>query len=104
MSLLEKPPSIVLRTRRNDWDVPNVLRKETPKEILDSMKELFDRERPRAKLRSLTGRYNCIGLVVASRRVWVEPEFLMRILREDGYRQLNSMAEAGFGDLVVYRK
>jgi hypothetical protein len=42
-------------------------------------------------------------MVVASRRTWVDPGDLLRILAEDGYRKLRGEAEAEFGDVVVYR-
>jgi hypothetical protein len=42
-------------------------------------------------------------MVVASRRSWVDPEFLIKVLREDGYRLLLGEAQADLGDIVVYR-
>ena len=39
---------------------------------------------------------------MASRRAWVDPEDLIRVLREDGYRELASAAEAEAGDVVAY--
>jgi hypothetical protein len=42
-------------------------------------------------------------MVVAFRRAWVDPEHLLRILREDGYRRLDAPGEAQLGDVVVYR-
>jgi hypothetical protein len=42
-------------------------------------------------------------MVVACRRTWVDPEHLVRILRDDGYRQLAGPEKAEIGDLVIYR-
>jgi hypothetical protein len=102
--LLDEAPGIVLRTRRNDWDVPNELRKELPRVILEAGRDLFTKERPDARLRSLTNLYNCVGMVLASRRVWVDPMYLHRMLAEDGYTKLSSSRDAEIGDIVVYHK
>jgi hypothetical protein len=58
---------------------------------------------PDALLRSITATYNCVGLVVASRRTWVDTEHLLTILIEDGSRRLRGPEEARVGDVVVYR-
>jgi hypothetical protein len=96
------PPALALETRARR-PIANELRPELPREILDANTTLFARERPRARLRSITNTYNCVGMVVGSRRVWIDPADLIRILVEDGYRKLNGLAEAQFGDVVVYR-
>jgi hypothetical protein len=64
---------------------------------------IWKRAKPNARFRSITGTYNCIGLLVASRRTWVDPGDLLRIMTEDGCRKLAGEAEAKFGDVVVYR-
>lgn len=79
------------------------MRPELPVVVRNASVALWQKSKPNARLRSITGTYNCIGMVVASRRTWVDPEYLLQILREDGYRQLTSEAEAGYGDVVVYR-
>lgn len=55
------------------------------------------------KTRSLESSYNCVGMVFASRRTWVEPEHVGTILQQDGYRQFNNPAELMAGDVVIYR-
>jgi len=55
------------------------------------------------ELRSITATYNCIGLVVASRRTWVDTGVLIAILQDDGFRQLPGAEFAKVGDLVIYR-
>jgi hypothetical protein len=43
--------------------------------------------RPNAVLRSAsTFPYNCMGLVFASRRAWIEIDYVYTVLKEDGYR------------------
>lgn len=57
---------------------------------------------PDAVFRSITATYNCVGMVVASRRTWVDPADLVRVLRDDGYRKLNGPEESDVGDVVIY--
>ena len=57
---------------------------------------------PSAKVRSLSSVYNCMGMVFASRRTWVDPEDLQTILEDDDYRQVDR-SELNPGDIVVYR-
>jgi hypothetical protein len=75
---------------------------ERPKAALDASIALFRGLFPDIVLRSITATYNCIGLVLASRRAWVDPADLIRVLLEDGYRRLADAAEAEPGDVVVY--
>lgn len=58
---------------------------------------------PNRKLRSLSSEYNCVGMVFAARRTWIEPEHVEWILQEDGYRQVAREADLDVGDVVVYR-
>lgn len=98
--ILPEPP-LALETRSR-WPIPNEPRLERPKVALDASIDLFRSLFPEAAPRSITATYNCIGLIVAGRRTWVDPEHLLRILKEDGYRRLPSAAEAEPGDVVVY--
>ena len=41
-------------------------------------------------------------MVVASRRTWVDPDHLVEVLKEDGYRKLNGPEETEHGDMVIY--
>ncbi len=101
MSPIERTDSLLLQTRAR-WMIPNEVRRERPaaalRAAIDLMRELF----PEARLRSITSAYNCMGLVVASRRTWVDPEHLVRILTDDGYRQIMRPENAESGDVVVY--
>jgi hypothetical protein len=57
---------------------------------------------PSAKCRSLTALYNCVGMVFASRRTFIDSDHLDTILRDDGFRQI-AKDQMHQGDLVVYR-
>lgn len=94
--------SIIIQTRMG-WSIPNAIRQERPPVALQASRELFAELRPGARLRSLTATYNCIGMVVACRRTWVDTEHLLRVLREDGYRRLSGESQVEQGDVVVYR-
>lgn len=59
-------------------------------------------ESDRRRLRSRSSEYNCVGLVFASRRTWVDTDEVARILVEDGYTRI-PLFEAEPGDVVVYR-
>src|SRR5437879_8968690 len=95
-------PELLLETRTKG-KINNEMRPELNPVTRAASVDLWKRERPNARLRSITGTYNCIGLIVASRRTWVDPGDLLRVLKEDGYRKLPGEAEAEFGDIVVHR-
>ena len=83
--------------------IPNERRHELPPAALRAAVEFWERARPNARLRSATAVYNCMGLIFASRRTWVDPDDLDTILEEDEYRQLAGAHEAQTGDVIVYR-
>jgi hypothetical protein len=95
-------PSLALETRSRR-SIPNEPRKERAKLSLQSAVDILKQGHPNALLRSITATYNCVGLVVASRRTWVDPAYLLAILVQDGYRRLRGPEEAEVGDVVVYR-
>jgi hypothetical protein len=99
--LLQRSDSLLLQTRAR-WQIPNELRPERNPAALRAAVEIVRGIAPDAILRSITATYNCVGMVVAARRTWVDPEHLVRILAEDGYRKLNGPNEAGLGDVVIY--
>lgn len=45
--------------------------------------------------------YNCVGMIFASRRAWIDIDYIYQILQEDGYRQIQH-EEIEIGDVVVY--
>ena len=94
--------AIPLSTRRSTH-IRNETRPEMPPEQLKAAIELLNATFPNASLRSATARYNCMGLVFASRRTHIDIELLSMILREDGYHKLTRKGDVVVGDLVVYR-
>lgn len=54
------------------------------------------------QMRSLRSTYNCVGMVFANRRAYVEPEHIQTILEEDNYHQLTNPDELQRGDVVIY--
>ena len=57
-----------------------------------------------AQPRTLSAQYNCMGMVFASRRVWVDITLIRRILEEDEYSRLAGPEALQVGDLVVYQR
>ena len=47
--------------------------------------------------------YNCVGMIFASRRAWIEPIELTLIFSEDKYRKIGK-DELDCGDIVIYTK
>ena len=47
--------------------------------------------------------YNCVGMVFASRRAWIEPEELKLIFCDDKYREITK-DKLECGDIVIYTK
>lgn len=95
--------SIPLATRQGSW-IPNVRRPEQPPDTLMVYIDWYKEKLPKARLRSSTAVYNCVGLVFASRRTWVDTRVVPTILREDGYDRLAGLADVEIGDLVIYRE
>ena len=94
--------SIPLSTRKGTW-IPNEQPPELHPSQMEASIDLWRRHRPSATLRSANSLYNCMGLVFAARRTWVETDHLAMILREDEYRRVRELAMVEIGDLVVYR-
>lgn len=88
---------------RKGRTIPNDRRPEQPPARLRAARELVSRSHPNARLRSLTAVYNCMGMVFATRRTWVDPEDLQMILEDDEYRRLSDPDQVVEGDVVVYR-
>lgn len=61
----------------------------------------YERKHLGLERRSLSSMYNCIGMVIASRRTRANIADVRRILAEDNYRRI-AQSEAVTGDLVVY--
>ncbi len=88
---------------RSGWQIPNERRAEITPEQRRAAVEMH-KDRSTARLRSMTAVYNCMGMVFATRRTWIDTQYLERILVEDGYSRLSGVGEAITGDVVVYRR
>jgi hypothetical protein len=75
---------IRLATSKNRL-IENTQRRESAPEQLRAAKDLHLTGHPGRDVRSLSAVYNCIGMVFANRRAWVEPEQVPMILEDDGY-------------------
>jgi len=54
------------------------------------------------KIRSVSPyMYNCVGMIFANRRAWIDIEQIYDILREDGYNKI-PLERVVTGDLVLY--
>jgi hypothetical protein len=84
------------------WPIPNERSTEDSPDRLQEAVDIWSKARPRAKLRSLSSQYDCVGLVFASRRTCIDSAYLIEILRRDSYRKLNSEKDVEVGDVVVY--
>ena len=94
--------SIPLATKQGR-DIPNVQRLEKTPAQLSEARRMWTGAFPQIQLRSLSATYNCVGLVFASRRAFVDIDEAPGILADDGYRRV-ARDEVVIGDLVVYRK
>ncbi len=58
--------------------------------------------RPRARLRSVDiYPYNCVRMIFAARRAWIEIDYIYDLLKGDDFRQIGE-DEVTVGDLVLY--
>jgi hypothetical protein len=65
-------------------------------------KEL-EKSHPNVRIRSAPEHpYNCVGMIFASRRAWIEIDHIYRLLREDGYRKI-PRGKIVEGDVVLYK-
>lgn len=95
------PPELPLATRTGRL-IPNEQRTEAAPERMQAAMQIVTANHPTASLRSLRSTYDCMGMVFANRRTWVDIEHLETFLIDDGYRQISDN-ELKEGDLVVYR-
>jgi hypothetical protein len=93
--------AIYLATSRNRR-IPNARRPERVPEALVAAMQFVTESHPSARLRSLTGTYNCIGMAFANRRTCIEPDHVRMILEDDGHAEV-SPKHVVSGDLLVYR-
>lgn len=90
--------SIPLSTKQGNR-IPNFRKHNRRPESLLEAKRIWTDRFPNIRNRSLDATYNCVGLVFAFRRVWVEDDHLPWLLPEEDY---DAVARPEVGDLVVY--
>jgi len=81
--------------------IPTLSRGQLPTdEMWNASIQLVDAN-PRRRLRSVDNTYNCVGMIFASRRAWIESTEFDWIAAQDGYLRVS---QPEVGDLVVYRR
>lgn len=91
-----------LGTRRTRHII-NLMRPEWPDDQLAHGVGNCKTTNPSAIPRSASAIYNCVGMVFATRRTWVEPQYVYQLLDDDGYTQLSRITDAYVGDVAVYK-
>ncbi|MCY4018000.1 MAG: hypothetical protein OXG39_01205 [Chloroflexi bacterium] len=99
---------------RSGWEIPQLewsefiyhsgLQTETVvRQRTDSLLRDMARKQKRiTRIRSVsTYLYNCVGMIFANRRAWIEIDVLDDILREDGYTKV-ALQQLEAGDIVSY--
>lgn len=88
---------------RSGWKIPQEYPGREASELIRIRSEALRQWRSRVQLRSVSSYpYNCVGMIFAARRAWIEIDHVYRILEEDGYRQI-PRAQVAQGDVVVYK-
>jgi hypothetical protein len=96
------PNRLPLATKRGN-PIPNTRRKPLAPQIMEEAVRMHTDGRDGRVLRSASSEYNCMGLVFASRRAFVDIEHLRFILAEDEYRHVVDERLVQPGDAVIYR-
>lgn len=93
--------SIQLATRKGRF-IKNERRLEKAPAARREAVRIWTQKYPEVHPRSATAVYNCMGLVFASRRCWIDIDCLYMILSDDEYRKLSALSEIEIGDIVIY--
>lgn len=88
---------------RTGRSIPNDRRLSGNPTRLKVAEELVLKYHHTAVTRSLTGLYNCMGMVFATRRTWVDTNQLSIILKDDDYHKLTSIENVIVGDVIIYK-
>ncbi|MDZ7957063.1 MAG: hypothetical protein RMY34_04005 [Aulosira sp. DedQUE10] len=94
--------SIKLSTKKGN-NIPNEKRKERHPDSLKAAEEIWKSKFANIKTRSLSGTYNCVGLVFGVRRTCIDIEEVSKILQDDEYQFLCDIKDVEVGDLVIYK-
>lgn len=91
--------SIALSTSKNRR-IPNQRMPERSPQSMYAAKQLH--AKGSRQLRSLRSTYNCVGMVFANRRTFIEPEQIPIILQDDEYTEVVKEDDLMPGDVVLY--
>ncbi len=97
---------------KNGWEIPQpnplVLEKYRQTEKLVRIQtvtlvdEMLDKGKTELQIRSVSSHlYDCVGMIFANRRAWIDIEHISKILTNDGYYPI-SENDLVVGDVVVY--
>jgi hypothetical protein len=92
--------SIALATSKNRL-IPNTRIPERSPQSMYAAKQLH--AKGSRQLRSLRSTYNCVGMVFANRRTFIEPEEIPAILQDDDYIEVHRTDDLMPGDVVLYK-
>lgn len=82
--------------------IKNVRMQQRPEEAMIAARKIH--ERPRRFVRSLVSTYNCVGMVFANRRTFIDTSEIPAILEDDEYYPVEDEAKVAVGDIVIYSK
>ncbi len=99
---------------RSGWEIPQpdpeILRQHQQSEDLvrirtvEAVDAVSQSAESKAEIRSVSNHlYDCVGMVFANRRAWIDIQHLGEILRNDGYYRVRR-DELTAGDIVVYSR
>ena len=91
-----------LATKRGN-QIPNERRIQKHPLRMTAAQQIMTGAHPNIRPRSLSSEYNCVGMVFAARRTWVDPDQVEFVLDEDGYQKVDQPHDLMKGDIVVYR-
>lgn len=92
--------SIALSTSKNR-PIPNKQMPELAPETAFAAKRIYGKGS--WQLRSQRSTYNCVGLVFANRRTFIEPDEIPMILQDDEYIEVARDTDVMPGDVVIYK-
>ena len=96
------PPELALATRK-ERQIPNEKRTQRAPATMQAAIGIMKIGRPSVQPRSSSSVYNCMGMVFASRRTCIDPQYLHTILVDDEYEPVPDQKDLQQGDIVVYR-
>lgn len=108
-SEIEHPKPIYARS---GWEIPqpnpNDIHAERQSQTLVRIRttslidDMTRSSKRKLKIRSLSSyMYNCVGMIFANRRAWIDIGQIYDILREDGYNKI-PLEQLDLGDVVLY--